>query len=80
MTTDEALLDLLGPDREGDPVQQLEEALKESVRRRKQNSASGGAVIKALLRAGWSYTDIETKCGLARGTAHRWANPPEPTS
>lgn len=56
----------------------LAEALRESLRRRERNSESGGAVIRALLLEGWSYTKIENETGLPRGTAHRWANPPDP--
>lgn len=56
----------------------LIDAVKESQRRRRLNSAAGGAVIAELVkRPGWSYTRIENECGIPRGTAHRWANPPE---
>lgn len=73
MTVDEALDTLLGPAREGDPTTQLEEALRESLRRRERNSEAGGAIVHGLLRSGWSYREIERRCGLPVGTAHRWA-------
>jgi len=54
----------------------LVEALREAMRRRERNTASGGVVIRALLGLGWTYRVIEEECGLPVGTAHRWAHLP----
>ena len=70
----EALVALLGPERAREEVtdELLDDALRESLRRRQANSRDGGAVIEEMLRRGRSYRDIEREVGLAIGTAHRW--------
>jgi len=77
MTTEEALVNLLGDRRTGDTRADLLDALREAMRRREQNSADGGAVIAALTELGVSYREIERETGVPIGTAHRWATPPK---
>lgn len=79
MTTEEALVNLLGDRRTGDARTDLLEALREAMRRRERNSADGGAVIAALTEMGVSYREIERETGVPIGTAHRWATPPKRT-
>jgi hypothetical protein len=78
MTTEEALMNLLGDRRSGDERTDLIEAAREAMRRREQNSADGGAVIAALVKDhGVSYRELERQTGIPVGTAHRWAAPPK---
>lgn len=79
VTLDTALKALLHtPHQKEITVSLLGEALRESVRRRVENSAAGGAVIKALVANGMTYDEIDQRFGLAAGSAYRWILPPEP--
>jgi hypothetical protein len=80
VTTEEALMNLLGERRTGDRRADLLAAAREAMRRREQNSADGGAVIAALVDEddiGMSYRELERETGIPIGTAHRWAAPPK---
>jgi uncharacterized protein YerC len=77
MELDEALAELLGDQRTGDMHADLITAGKETLRRREINSACGGEVIAAMLRAGMTYRDIERETKIPRSTAQNWAVPPK---
>lgn len=60
-----------------DPVENLCEAARESMRRRVRNSHDGGLVLAALKhRHGLTWREIERRTGINTRTARRWAKPP----
>ncbi|HEV7831559.1 MAG TPA: hypothetical protein VGP04_22520 [Pseudonocardiaceae bacterium] len=77
MSTEEALVNLLGDRRTADQRADLIAAAREAMRRRESNTTDGGAVIAALVELGLSYRDIERATGIPHVTAHRWATPPK---
>jgi hypothetical protein len=80
MTDEErAALDaLVPPDQQsGDPRADLVAAIRETWRRREENTRLGAAVIRALHRDAGSWRTVEYLTGVPRMTARRWATPPE---
>lgn len=77
---DRALRSLLGGDSPRPPgllVEDLIEAAKESLERRKRNSRDGGAVLRYLHDTlGMTWERISDLTGIPVGTAYRWAEPP----
>ena len=74
----EALDELLPPDsRTGDVREDLIEAVRTAMQRRKDNSRRGGAVIAALHRELGSWRQLEELTGIPQATARRWAAPPD---
>jgi hypothetical protein len=86
MTTEEpslssqerAALDALVPPEQqtGDVRDDLIAAVRESWRRREENTKLGAAVLGALYRSAQSWRTIEFITGVPRTTARRWATPP----
>lgn len=89
MTTDElepglsiAIRELLRDlPRAEDPIEDLCEAARESMRIRVRNSHNGGLVLAALRRRHrLTWREIERRTGINTRTARRWATPPPGTS
>jgi hypothetical protein len=73
-----AALDALlpGERQSGDLRSDLAAAIRESWRRREENTRLGAAVIAALYRDARSWRIVEYLTGVPRMTARRWATPP----
>jgi hypothetical protein len=76
-TLEEAMNSLLPADqRTGDLETDLKAALKESERRRDENSADGGAIIHAMRDKehglGWSWRQFTIATGMAQRSASHW--------
>lgn len=79
MTAEErAALDaLVPPDQQtGDLRIDLVAAIRETWRRREENTRLGAAVIRALHRDAKSWSTVQYLTGIPRMTARRWATPP----
>jgi hypothetical protein len=76
----EALDELLPPDRRsGDHVEDLVEAAREARRRRANNTKWGGLVIGALHRELDSWRRLAAVTGIPLRTARNWSTPPPGT-
>lgn len=77
--TQAALDDLLPPSEQtGNEVNDLFEAARRALERRRTNSVNGGLVLKALnIGHGFTYAEIDKRTGIAPATAQRWSNPPK---
>lgn len=63
-----------------DPIENLCEAARESMRIRVRNSHNGGLVLAALRLHGLTWREIERRTGINTRTARRWAAPPPGTT
>jgi hypothetical protein len=61
----------------GDLETDLASAAKEAMRRRKENSRIGGAVINALHERTQSWKQVAELTDIPLTTARRWAEPPQ---
>lgn len=72
-----ALDALVPPDQRTDDMRaDLVAAIRETWRRREENTRLGAAVIRALHRDAKSWRTVEYLTGVPRMTARRWATPP----
>lgn len=76
-----ALYELVPADRRtGDLVTDLAAAARETMERRRTNTALGAAVLEALRRRGYSWRQIDALTGIPWSTARRWHTPPGSSS